>query len=57
MPQLPIDTLYNVVQIVKIYEARWSIEVMFEYLKRGFGLDDFMVRAKTLLVESYSFAA
>jgi len=44
---LPIDTLYNVVQIVKIYEARWSIEVMFEYLKRGFGLDDFMVRAKT----------
>jgi len=43
----PIDTLYNVVQIVKIYETRWSIEVMFEYLKRGFGLDDFMVRAKT----------
>jgi len=30
---LPIDTFSKIIQIVRIYEARWSIEVMFEYLK------------------------
>ncbi|MBC7189346.1 hypothetical protein H5U35_03915 [Candidatus Aerophobetes bacterium] len=31
---LLIDTLYNVVQIVKICETGWAIEVILNYLKR-----------------------
>ena len=54
---LPIDTLSNIIQIVRIYETRWSIEVMFEYLKRGFGLDNFMVRAEKSINRVLFFCA
>jgi len=54
---LPTDTLSNIIQIVRIYEARWSIEIMFEYLKRGFGIDEFMVRAKTSINRILSLCA
>ena len=43
---LSIDTFFQTKEIVKIYEKRWSIETMIEYLKRGWGIDNFMVRTK-----------
>lgn len=44
--RLSIDTFFQAKEIVKIYEKRWSIEIMIEYLKRGWGIDNFMMRTK-----------
>jgi Transposase DDE domain len=41
---LPIQTLTQVREIVRLYEWRWAIETMFENLKRELHLDEFMVR-------------
>jgi len=52
---LPIDKLFQVREIVKIYEARWGIETMFEYLKRNWGLDKFMTRSKKAIDRALIF--
>jgi len=52
---LPIDKLFQVKEIVKIYEARWGIETMFEYLKRNWGLDKFMIRSKKAINRALIF--
>ena len=43
---LPIESFPKIAEVVKIYEMRWTIETMFEYLKRGWGINKFMVRTK-----------
>jgi len=52
---LPIDKFLKIKQIVRIYEARWGIETMFEYLKRGWGLDKFMTRTKKAINRALTF--
>lgn len=41
---LPVRTVKQVQEVVKLYEYRWAIETTFENLKRDFHLDEFMVR-------------
>jgi len=41
---LPVDRLWQVKAVVKIYEYRWAIETTFENMKRDLHLDEFMVR-------------
>jgi len=52
---LSIDTFFQAKEIVKIYEKRWSIETMIEYLKRGWGIDNFMVRTKRAIERALIF--
>lgn len=50
-----IDTFSQAKEIVKIYEKRWSIETMIEYLKRGWEIDNFMVRTKSAVERALIF--
>ena len=34
----------NIEEIIELFSHRWSVEVMHEYLKRSFNLEDLMVR-------------
>ena len=37
---LPVDSMDQISEIVRIYELRWLIECFFKLLKSGFGLED-----------------
>ena len=52
---LSIDKLFQIREIVKIYEGRWGIETMFEYLKRNWGLDKFMTRSEKAINRALIF--
>ena len=41
---LPVDRLWQVRAVVKLYEYRWVIETTFETMKGELHLDEFMVR-------------
>ena len=46
---LSIESFPKVAEVVKIYEMRWTIETMFEYLKRDWGINKSMVRTKKVI--------
>lgn len=46
---LPVDTLWQVRAVSKLYEQRWAIETTFQNMKRELHLDEFMVRDWTAI--------
>lgn len=40
LTSLPVDTLEQVIKVVRIYELRWTVECLFKYLKSGFGIEE-----------------